>query len=298
MLGAYGADPGGRTDAGTAYIIWGQASGLSAAFNLTTLNGSNGFKVEGLAAGDYLGSSVSTAGDLNGDGKADLVLGADHADPGGRTDAGTAYIIFGQASGFPAAFNLTTLDGSNGFKVEGLAADDRLGVSVSTAGDLNGDGKADLVLGAYGADPGGRTSAGIAYVLYGINASQSVSPLPPTPSQSASPSAISSIVPAPTPVAPITSPSAIAPLLISSQIPSSGMAPTPYDNPIFSSPSKMPPALEAQTLGIALGVSGVVLLGGLVVVLVVFKQKKMACFSNEPNRRRDSVQSITLKGYA
>ena len=149
VLGAYYAAPGGRTSAGTAYIIFGQASGFSAAFNLTTLNGSNGFKVEGLAADDRLGSSVSTAGDLNGDGKADLVLGAYHADPGGRTDAGTAYIIFGQASGFPAAFNLTTLNGSNGFKVEGLAANDYLGTSVSTAGDLNGDGKADLVLGAY-----------------------------------------------------------------------------------------------------------------------------------------------------
>ena len=95
-----------------------------AAFNLSTLNGSNGFKVEGLAANDHLGYSVSTAGDLNGDGKADLVLGAYCAAPGGRSYAGTAYIIFGQASGFSAAFNLSTLNGSNGFKVEGLAAGD------------------------------------------------------------------------------------------------------------------------------------------------------------------------------
>ena len=56
-----------------------------------------------------------------------------------------------QASPFPAYFDLTTLNGTNGFKVEGLSTNDLLGISVSTAGDLNGDGRADLVLGAYGA---------------------------------------------------------------------------------------------------------------------------------------------------
>ena len=152
------------------YVLFGQAGAFPAAFNLTTLNGANGFKVEGLNGGDYLGYSVSTVGDLNGDGKADLVLGAWRASPGGRGLAGTVYVLFGQANAFPAAFNLTTLNGANGFKVEGLNGSDYLGYSVSTAGDLNGDGKADLVLGAYGVSPGGaskRSEAGTVYVLFG-----------------------------------------------------------------------------------------------------------------------------------
>ena len=53
-----------------------------------TLNGTNGFVVEGLNQGDYLGCSVSTAGDVNGDGFADLVLGASDVSPGGRSYAG------------------------------------------------------------------------------------------------------------------------------------------------------------------------------------------------------------------
>ena len=57
-------------------------------------------------------------------------------------------MIFGQASGWPASFNLATLNGANGFAIPGIAADGYLGSSVSTAGDINGDGKADLVLGA------------------------------------------------------------------------------------------------------------------------------------------------------
>jgi hypothetical protein len=80
-------------------VIFGQASGWLAKFNLATLNGNNGFVIEGLSAGNYLGRpsvSVSTAGDLNGDGKADLVVGAPYAVLGGRVQAGATYVIFGK----------------------------------------------------------------------------------------------------------------------------------------------------------------------------------------------------------
>lgn len=174
VLGAYTASPGGRAHAGAAYVLFGQAN-LPASFNLATLNGTNGFLIEGLAAGDSLGYAVSTAGDFNGDGKADIILGAMRASPGGRTNAGSAYLIFGKASGWPANFDLTTLNGVNGFKIEGLASNDRLGGSISTAGDLNGDGKADIMLGASGSSPGGRLGAGTAYVLLGQAGSFSAS---------------------------------------------------------------------------------------------------------------------------
>ena len=56
---------------------------------------------------------------------------------------------------FPANIDLSSLDGSNGFKLSGAAADDHSGYSVASAGDVNGDGFDDLIIGARGADPNG-----------------------------------------------------------------------------------------------------------------------------------------------
>ena len=56
--------------------------------------------------------------------------------------------MFGKASGFAANLDLSSLDGSNGFKLSGVAAGDRSGISVASAGDVNGDGFADLIVGA------------------------------------------------------------------------------------------------------------------------------------------------------
>jgi hypothetical protein len=150
-------------------VIFGKASGWPANFNLTTLNGNNGFVIEGVEAFDLLGSSVSTAGDFNGDGKDDLVVGARFATRGNRVQTGTAYVIFGQASGWPANFNLTTLNGKNGFVMEGVAGDNRFGTSVSTAGDINHDGKDDLIIGASGVVDEIGAYVGAAYVIFGQN---------------------------------------------------------------------------------------------------------------------------------
>jgi hypothetical protein len=63
--------------------------------------------------------------------------------------------VFGSNSGFGAGLNLSTLNGSNGFAINGIAAYDYSGWSVSSAGDVNGDGFDDLIIGATGADPNG-----------------------------------------------------------------------------------------------------------------------------------------------
>ena len=102
---------------------------------------------------------MSAAGDVNGDGFGDLLIGADGADPNGSA-SGASYVVFGQAGGFDANLNLSTLNGSNGFKINGEAAGDGSGISVSAAGDVNGDGVGDLIIGARDADPNGSQVRG------------------------------------------------------------------------------------------------------------------------------------------
>jgi len=98
------------------------------------------------APGDFFGYSVASAGDVNGDGFADLIVGA-YADDVGGTDAGRAYVYYG-GPGADAVADLT---------LTGSATDHYFGISVSSAGDVNGDGYGDLIVGA----------PGRAYVYYG-----------------------------------------------------------------------------------------------------------------------------------
>ncbi|MBD2517377.1 FG-GAP repeat protein [Nostoc sp. FACHB-973] len=167
IIGARRADPNGQDSAGESYVVFGSSSGFGASFNLSSLNGSNGFVINGIAARDYSGGSVSSAGDINGDGFDDLIIGARRADANGQRFAGESYVVFGRSSGFGAQFNLSSLNGSNGFVINGIDADDRSGNSVSSAGDINGDGFDDLIIGARGAFGDGESSAGESYVVFG-----------------------------------------------------------------------------------------------------------------------------------
>ena len=164
IVGARGADPGVEFS-GSSYIVFGKTSGFSAAMDLSSLDGSNGFHLDGEAIGDLLGWSVSTAGDVNGDGFDDVIVGAFRADPNGAY-SGSSYVVFGKASGFNAAMDLSSLNGDNGFRLDGVAAYDFSGESVSGAGDVNGDGFDDVIVGAYEADPNGYNS-GSSYVVFG-----------------------------------------------------------------------------------------------------------------------------------
>jgi len=164
IVGANTASPNG-TYSGSSYVVFGRSSGFASTFNLSTLDGSTGFRLDGVAAQDYSGSSVSAAGDINGDGVGDVIVGAIDADPNGL-DSGSSYVVFGHVGGFASTINLSTLDGSNGFRLDGVATQDRSGISVSAAGDINSDGIADVIVGAAGADPNGSYS-GSSYVVFG-----------------------------------------------------------------------------------------------------------------------------------
>jgi hypothetical protein len=123
----------GETDEGRAYVYLGSADGLAP---------SPSWFDEGNQADAYFGSSVATAGDVNGDGYSDVIVGAPNYD-NERIDAGRAVVYHGSPSGLATSPDWIAEGG-----IFGSIVIDRLGDSVSTAGDVNGDGYSDVIVGA------------------------------------------------------------------------------------------------------------------------------------------------------
>jgi len=166
IIGAFFGSPNGNSS-GRSYVVFGSDTGLPNPLELSSLDGSNGVVINGESAYDYSGSSVSAAGDINGDGTDDLIIGARRADPNGNNDAGKSYVVFGSDTGLPNPFELSSLNALNGFVLNGESTSDFSGGSVSAAGDINGDGIDDLIIDASGADPNGNNDAGKSYVVFG-----------------------------------------------------------------------------------------------------------------------------------
>lgn len=152
-------------NAGSSYIVYGAANGLGD-IDLATFTAGDGFVISRNVPGDGSGLNAQSAGDVNGDGIDDLVVGARSADTANGADSGETYVIYGKEGG-PGNIDVATLSASEGFKISGEAAGDASGGAVSSAGDFNGDGIDDLIVGAPHADPGGRYDSGTSYVIYG-----------------------------------------------------------------------------------------------------------------------------------
>jgi hypothetical protein len=182
IIGAPGADMG-AADNGAVYVVFGRDDWPSQ-LDLGALDDTDGFILTGESAGDRLGGTLANAGDVNADGLDDIIMGAPTSTTfsanngggqilvtgGGATMGGTqdggAWLVYGQTR-FAEGFDIDRMAASEGMVFAGAASGDMAGAAVSGAGDVDGDGFADFLIGAPGASHGGMTAAGEAYLVLG-----------------------------------------------------------------------------------------------------------------------------------
>jgi len=156
---------GKNNQKGAAVVIYGESkatrSNIDVNDPLATISpGTAGFSMLGKEDGDLFGYSVSNAGDVNDDGRDDVIVGA----PGKDNRKGAVYVIYGSQSPVNIDLSVETLDpATTGFVVKGSAEGDLFGASVSAAGDFNGDGIDDIIIGANSTESG----RGAVYIIYG-----------------------------------------------------------------------------------------------------------------------------------
>jgi FG-GAP repeat len=141
LLGAPNASPSGLAQAGTLEVRSGGTGEVL-------------YRIDGTESAGYFGKSLASVGDIDGDGIDDFIVGAPGASPGGRSQAGSAFLFSG-------------VDGRLLDRFDGSGAFDEFGASVAGGGDVDGDGVGDIAIGSPSASPGGLVAAGTAFVFSG-----------------------------------------------------------------------------------------------------------------------------------
>lgn len=154
-----------RDFSGSAYVIFGKAS--NEPVDLAQV-GSEGYRIDGATAPDSAGWAVSEAGDVNGDGTPDVVVGAPSTYWSG---SGAAFVVFGKET--METVGLADL-GDAGFRMTSAVAGELVGSAVSSAGDFNGDGLGDVAIGAPSGNRNGRRLSGCTYISYGRDRTETV----------------------------------------------------------------------------------------------------------------------------
>jgi hypothetical protein len=165
---AVGSHMDGPNQQGVTYVFFGKKTGSFSNIDLTSFTSSSsvGIRILGESLGDQFGISVASAGDFNGDGINDLVVGANFADPDPHiSNAGAAYVIYGKV-GSGADIQMSRTMSSLGLAIYGAGSNYNVGYSVS-GGDFDQDGFSDVLLGANQQ----AGTAGVAYVIVGKPAS-------------------------------------------------------------------------------------------------------------------------------
>ena len=145
----------------TAYVVFGKPDGFSVDLGNVAEGEAGGFALTTAAGFNF--SSITNLGDINGDGISDMAVGM----TGANNNTGMTYVVYGKPSA--DAINLDTMGTNAGFQIVGEKFGDRAGHSISGIGDMNGDGRPDILIGAFGNDAIGDLSSsfrGAAYVVF------------------------------------------------------------------------------------------------------------------------------------
>jgi hypothetical protein len=161
----YDKDSASCTDCarGDVYVVFGRTD--TTPLEADTL-GPAGYRIQGHSTRSYLGVGVGGAGDLNHDGRADLVIGEPQCIANtSPCDGGLVYVLYGKPDTTTVDLS-QPLDSARGFRIAGPVGPNGLGTTVAAPGDVNGDGRDDLLLGAPYTSGNARTGNGAAYVVF------------------------------------------------------------------------------------------------------------------------------------
>lgn len=152
-----------------AIVLFGKSDGFNATEDISSLDGTDGFEITGFEQvyDNYTQLDVAVVNDLNNDGFDDIVIG-NYLTAGTPGLAGEVFVVFGSDDGWPANFDIKTLNDTTGFIIKGQELNDQLGVFVADIGDLNNDGAGDFAIDGRGTSP---------YIIFGKGAEAVIDPI-------------------------------------------------------------------------------------------------------------------------